>query len=631
MTNDKTDEAKLKKQALAVLKNTFGYDNFRGPQWDIIKNVLQNNDTLAIMATGSGKSLCYQIPSLMLDGVALVISPLISLMQDQVMQLDQNGIETVFLNSTLSPTEYQENTDRIKSGKIKIAYIAPEGLASTRFSVFLAENNIKVSLVAIDEAHCVSSWGHDFRPDYLRIIELKYKFPKVPFIALTATATKQVQDDIVLQLGMQNTSRFVATFNRPNIYFEVAQKTKTPFNQVVDFLRAHKNESGIIYCLSRKDVDNLTEKLQIKGFNAKSYHAGLDKDTRQQNQEDFLRDSVQIIVATIAFGMGINKSNVRFVIHYSISKSLEQYYQEIGRAGRDGLPSTALLLYSPGDIQRIKNFFKDNEDSTNDERLLNAMIDYATTWECRRKVLLRYFGEEYECIANNKNCCDNCTSPVPTKDATIPAQKLMSCIIRTGEKFGPTYVIQVLCGSTDQKIISRGHNKLSTYGIGKNYHRQVWMTLSNILQKLGYIEVYNEYNCLRVTDFGYKILKTRATIALPIDLDALQSRLKEKNIEHLPAPAKGDLKSLEGLDLLLYENLRAWRRETANKLNLPPYTIFNDKTMLDIIEKKPVLVASLYNIYGLGKVKAERWGEDIITIVKSTAAQNKNSTPQLTP
>ena len=450
-----------------VLKSVFGYSSFRPLQKEIIQNVCSGRDTLAIMPTGGGKSLTYQIPALIFDGLTVVVSPLIALMHDQVSSLASNGIEAVFLNSSLEWEEYKSCVARVLSGKVKIVYVSPEGLATQKIQTLLHNENLHIKCFTIDEAHCISEWGHDFRPDYLAIASVRRQFPQAVCLALTATATKHVRDDIVNNLQMKNPDILLASFNRPNIFLEVRPK-RDSYVQIVSFLKEHLEDSGIIYCFSRKQVDQLADLLSNDGFSVLPYHAGLDDSTREKNQTAFIRDKVQIMVATVAFGMGIDKPNVRFVIHYDLPKSLEQYYQEIGRAGRDGLPSTALLLYSSSDIHKIRYFFADSADVEKSEKLLQSMVDYASARHCRRQKLLAYFGEFYtpeSSSAENKCCCDICsTGQIQETDVTIPVQKFLSCIYRLNQRFGTLYVIDVLLGSRQKRIMDNGHNNAFNLG-----------------------------------------------------------------------------------------------------------------------------------------------------------------------
>ncbi len=498
-----------------VLQTVFGYSSFRPGQEEIISSVLSGRDTLAVLPTGGGKSLCYQIPALIFKGITVVVSPLISLMQDQVSSLRASGINSVFLNSSLERDGYIAAVDGIKSGNVKIVYVSPEGLATGRIRELLCEN-VTVSCITIDEAHCVSEWGHDFRPDYLDIRSVRKILPGAVMLALTATATELVRGDIVNNLGMNNPFIFVSSFNRSNIYLEVRPK-RNPEAQVTEYLGKHKNESGIIYCFSRRQVDELTESLERKGFPVRNYHAGLTDERRAQNQELFIKDEIKIMVATVAFGMGINKPNVRFVINYDLPKSIEEYYQETGRAGRDGKQAYSLLLYSSGDIHKIRYFFEEAADSRKSEKLLQGMLNFAASGKCRRRTLLEYFGEPYIPERNhNEFCCDICSSgEKPENDVTVPVQKLLCCIIRTGERFGTSYIVDVLLGSRQKRIIENRHNFLSTWGIGHELSRDEWFELVDLLIVHNYLRKSGEYNILRITAEGKSILATRETVRMP--------------------------------------------------------------------------------------------------------------------
>lgn len=609
-----------------VLKTVFGYDSFRPLQKDIITNVLQGHDTLAVMPTGGGKSLCYQLPALILPGITIVVSPLISLMQDQVTSLETAGIHSAFLNSSLTWDEYCQTTDEIKSGQIKIVYVSPEGLATQKIRDLLSSPELKIACITIDEAHCVSQWGHDFRPDYLEISSVRHLFPKAVMLALTATATEQVRLDICENLGMKKPKVFISSFNRENIYLEVLPKNK-PQLQVIDCIKKHAGDSGIIYCHSRKQVDELAATLDKAGYSVLPYHAGLSDQVRAKNQDLFIKDEVQIIVATIAFGMGINKPNVRYVINYDLPKSIEEYYQEIGRAGRDGLPSSALLLYSPQDIHKNRWFFQESASPEKDELLLQGMINYATSRICRRKALLRYFGEAYEPApqattgSQNNCCCDICTAgEVPLQDVTIPAQKFICCIIRTNQRFGAGYVSDVLLGSNSQRIEDNGHDRISTWGIGKEYSKSEWMELCDLLVDEGYIMKTGDYNVLEVTGKGKKFLASREELRLPLRGDIYKSLPKKaasttSSTRNITAekPAADDSRA----DLII-QNLKAWRKRKADDLNIAPYMIFGDKTLLDLAAKKPKSRGELLNVYGIGSVKAEEFGRAILSIIEES-------------
>lgn len=607
-----------------VLKTVFGYDEFRPLQKDIITNVLKGNDTLAVMPTGGGKSLCYQLPALIMQGITIVVSPLISLMQDQVASLKTAGIQSAFLNSTLSWEEYCSAVNEIKTGQVKIIYVSPEGLATERIRELFSSPELKIACITIDEAHCVSQWGHDFRPDYLEIKSIRHLFPKAVMLALTATATEHVRQDICMNLGMKNPKLFISSFNRENIYLEVQPK-RGAMETVINYIKKHAGDSGIIYCNSRKQVEEIAQNLDQKGYSVLPYHAGLSDDVRAKNQELFIKDEVQIIVATIAFGMGINKPNVRYVINYDLPKSIEEYYQEIGRAGRDGLPSSALLLYTPADIRKIRWFFNESASPEKDELLLQGMIKYATSRICRRKALLAYFGENYEPSDANKDCCcDICSAgEVPLQDVTIPALKLLSCIIRTNQRFGAGYITDVLLGSNNSRIADNGHDKISTYGIGSEYNKSEWLELCELLVENGYIAKSGEYNVLNVTYSGKRFLAERSELRLPLRPDSFKKPAKASRNSGLTnlrgekitaeKPAAGDQQAET-----IMANLKAWRKRKADDMNVPPYVIFGDKTLLDLAAKKPKTRQELMNVYGIGRAKAEEFGRAIIQIIEES-------------
>lgn len=597
-----------------VLKTVFGYDEFRPLQKDIITNVLKGHDTLAVMPTGGGKSLCYQLPALIMPGITVVVSPLISLMQDQVSSLKTSGIQSAFLNSTQSWEEYCKTVDEIKSGQIKIVYLSPEGLATSKIRELLSSPELKISCITIDEAHCVSQWGHDFRPDYLEISSVRHLFPKAVMLALTATATEHVRQDICKNLGMKNPKVYISSFNRENIYLEVQPK-RGAMETVISYIRRHPGDSGIIYCNSRKQVEEIAQTLDKKGYSALPYHAGLSDEVRAKNQDMFIKDEVQIIVATIAFGMGINKPNVRYVINYDLPKSIEEYYQEIGRAGRDGLPSSALLLYSAGDIHKIKFFIEDSADPEKAELLLQGMINYATSRSCRRRALLAYFGENYNGSTPENCCCDICSSPAAElKDVTIPAQKFLCCIIRTNQRFGAGYVTDVLLGSKAQRIVDNGHTKISTWGIGTEYSKQEWLELCDLLIDENYIRKTGDYNVLELTDSGKRFVASRSTLMLPMKPVINRSFTNvrgEKIIAEKPAVNDERAEAI-------ITNLKNWRKRKADDLNIAPYMIFGDKTLLDLAAKKPKNRGELLNVYGIGRMKAEEFGRAILQIIEES-------------
>ena len=631
---EKYDE--LLKRAHAVLKTTFGYDEFRPMQQEVIASVLSGRDTLAVMPTGGGKSLCYQIPALLFGGITLVVSPLISLMQDQVAFLVENGVSAVFLNSSLEWGDYLDAVQRIKSGSVKLVYLSPEALAAERTQSILHDASLPVSCITIDEAHCISEWGHDFRPDYLEISNIRAQFRNAVFLALTATATAQVQEDITANLRMKTPEVFVTGFNRANIFLEVRPK-RNALREVIACLEQHSGESGIIYCFSRKQVDKLTEQLTDSGYSALNYHAGLSDEERRSHQQQFIRDKVRIMVATVAFGMGIDKPNVRFVIHYDLPKSLEEYYQEIGRAGRDGLASHALLLYSAGDARKIRSFFEEAADSANSERLLQAMLKFASVRTCRRHFLLSYFGERFVPAELDGQiaafpCCDVCSAPPsPLTDVTIPAQKFMSCIYRTQSRFGLSYIVDVLLGSKQKRIIENGHDKVSTWGIGRELSKEDWFALSDALIYAGLVEKTGDYNVLIITENGKRTLASRAKVELPVELigqsGVNQAESKKTGIDSKKNDAahkkseykRGEfLRNLSAEDAGLYEAIKDWRRHAAEEENVPPYVIFGDRTIEDLIFKKPRTVRELLNVFGIGEIKAEKFGSALLRLVENT-------------
>jgi ATP-dependent DNA helicase RecQ len=596
----------------SILKNTFGYDTFRPLQHEVIENVMARRDTLAIMPTGGGKSLCYQIPSLLVDGLTVVVSPLISLMKDQVEQLRAFGVPALFLNSSLRPQEYQENMEYVKRGEVKLLYVAPETLLTPRLLSLLAA--VKVDLLTIDEAHCISEWGHDFRPEYRQIVEVRKRFPEAVCLALTATATSRVRQDIRTTLKFSTTNEFIASFDRENLYIEVLPK-RDPIAQTIKMLERYKEQSGIIYCFSRKQVDELAAYLASKGYSVRPYHAGLEDSERRRNQEAFIRDDVQIIVATIAFGMGINKPNVRFVIHFDLPKSIENYYQEIGRAGRDGLFAHCLLLYSYSDAAKLSYFIDQKEGN---EKLvaiqhLNAIVRYAEDEvTCRRKPLLNYFGESAS--ADNCSNCDNCTSaPTPLTDITIFAQKFLSCVKRADEKFGAGHITDILLGSENEKVLRREHYKLSTYGIGKELTKKQWMHIARQLLTMGYLKEEGEYHTLSLTPEALETLRKRGTI-MGVVLESTE-RVKKAGKLAL-SHVEGKKEEIE-YNNALFALLRQKRKELADEAGVPPYVIFSDKTLVEMAAYYPESISSLLSISGVGQVKLQRYGEKFLEVIKA--------------
>jgi ATP-dependent DNA helicase RecQ len=591
----------------SILKQTFGYEQFKPLQREVIRNVLDRRDTMAVMPTGGGKSLCYQIPALIFPGLTVVVSPLIALMKDQVEQLTQLGVPALFLNSSLSYEDYETNMARVVKGEIKLLYVAPETLLTSRLYGLLG--TVSLDCLTIDEAHCISEWGHDFRPEYRQLVQVRKRFPKAVCLALTATATQRVREDIKTTLGFSGSNEFIASFNRENLFIEVRRK-KDPASQAIQFLQGFPGQSGIIYCFSRKQVDDLASLLQRNGFSVRPYHAGLTDEQRKQNQELFIRDDVQIIVATIAFGMGINKPNVRFVLHYDLPKSIEGYYQEIGRAGRDGLRAHCLLLYGYGDFIKLKHFVDQKEEAERVVALhhLDALKRFAESDQCRRIPLLAYFGEKF----STQNCgmCDVCSgsSAVPgtqaegvtlrQADITILAQKFLSCVVRTGQHFGATYISHILLGLEDEKIHNNGHQNLSTFGIGKELPRKQWLEIGRQLVEMGLLAKDPQFGGLSLTARGHEILKSRETITGFLEIEAPKQGAPEK------------------YDQELFELLRQKRKELADSAGVPPYVIFSDRTLLEMAAYYPMSPAGLTKIFGIGTVKASRFGNLFLTLIR---------------
>ena len=594
-----------------ILKQVFGFDDFRPLQAEIIGDILAKKDALVVMPTGGGKSLCFQIPALIFDGLTLVISPLISLMKDQVAQLTQSGVAAAVLNSSLLPAEYRRNIRWIKQGKAKLLYLAPEALLKANVLELLA--TIEVDCLAVDEAHCISQWGHDFRPEYRRLIEAREHFPEAACVALTATATPRVRQDIKSSLHMEAGSEFVASFNRENLFIRIVAKDN-PQEQTIQFIQKFSGQSGIIYCFSRKQVEDLTAVLTDNGFSVRPYHAGLSTVERNRNQEAFIRDDVQIIVATIAFGMGIDKPNVRFVVHFDLPKTIESYYQEIGRAGRDGLKSDCLLLFSYADVQKIKYFIdqKPPAEKRASNIHLSALLRYAESENCRRIPLLNYFGEKY--AVDNCGMCDNCLSEEKELvDVTVEAQKFLSCAKRTGERFGSAHLIDVLRGSRAQKVLQFGHQKLSTYGIGKDYSKKQWQQLARQFLHKGLMEQDMEFGSLKVTDRGWTVLRGQKTVLGYLDhiLDVAP---------FVNGPVQADDLSC---DDRMFEILRSKRKELADEAGVPPYVIFSDKTLMEMAVFFPQSSDSLLDIHGVGAVKCKKFGELFLNIIRMYCRENQ--------
>jgi ATP-dependent DNA helicase RecQ len=598
----------------ATLKSVFGYDTFRPLQEEIVTAALKGADVFALLPTGGGKSLCFQLPALLRPGLTVVVSPLIALMKDQVDALSATGVAATFLNSTLGEKESRERLRGLFQGQYRLLYVAPERLMVASFLEKLRE--WRINLVAIDEAHCISEWGHDFRPEYRQISRLRSELPGVPFMALTATATERVRSDIVSQLRLQDPQVFVGSFNRANLTYRVVAKDG-PTKQVTTFLRSRKNESGIIYCQSRKSCEALAERLADAGFAARPYHAGLADRERAGNQDLFLRDEVRIICATIAFGMGINKPNVRFVLHHDLPKNVEGYYQETGRAGRDGLPSECVLLFSPGDVVKQTGFLDEISDPAQRNLAraqLQQMIHYAESGGCRRRDLLNYFGETLP--GQNCGSCDNCLEPRETWDGTVAAQKFLSCVWRAREAssrkdatFGIAHHADILTGATNERIQKWHHHQLTTYGIGKEHQRHDWQFIGRELLRLGFLRLAgSEFPTVDVSPAGVRILKERE----PIQLTRLPERSKRRD-EPTKTRSKraGEIACDEGL----FDALRDLRREIADGLGVPAYIVFGDVTLRQMAREYPTDERALRNISGVGEQKLERFGAQFLDAI----------------
>ena len=600
--------------ALSVLEKYFGYEKFRPLQDKIIRSVLSGKDCLVLMPTGGGKSVCYQVPAIMMEGITVVISPLIALMKDQVDGLRLNGVNAAFLNSSLS-NELQNNLMKdLQDQKIKLLYIAPERLTAglNYFISFL--KTLPVKLFAIDEAHCISHWGHDFRPDYLLLSSLKENFPNVPLIALTATADNLTRKDILHKLNLHKPEVFISSFNRSNIRYIIDDKDDH-FNKILDFLEAHKSESGIIYSLSRQNTEDIAERLRENGFNALSYHAGLDQETRVRRQEQFKNDDVDIMVATVAFGMGIDKSNVRYVIHETLPKNIESYYQETGRAGRDGLPAQALLFYSSGDLMKLKRFIsiEGNPEQTQIYlKKLNQISDFCQSHTCRRKFLLNYFDEEFNAPCGN---CDVCLGgiAVNTFDGTIIAQKALSAVIRLNERFGMGYVINILKGSDSAKVHDV-HKNLPTYGKGSEFTFDEWRNYFRQLIDRGFLFQQGEFSVLNVSERGKDVLYRDEKVELIMPKEKKTARAEKKGRYVASAEVNYDKN--------LFELLRKLRLEISRSEGVPPYIIFPDTTLIEMAAYFPFQLHDLPHISGFGKIKIEKYGDDFLKVVAKYCTEN---------
>ena len=607
--------------AKTALKEYFGYDAFRPMQADIIQNVFDKKDTLVLMPTGGGKSICYQIPAITLKGITIVVSPLIALMQDQVEGLKANGIDAAFLNSSQDYPEQKVIENACFNGKIKILYVSPEKLVSEAFTPIL--KMLPVNLIAIDEAHCISSWGHDFRPEYTKLKFLKQQLPHIPIIALTATADKTTRKDIIKQLNLEEAKQFVASFDRPNLSLTVKSGQKR-FEQILDFLEERPNTSGIIYCLSKKATESTAEKLKAKGYKADFYHAGMNSTDRANVQRAFINDTTPIICATIAFGMGIDKSNVRWVIHYNMPKNMEAYYQEIGRAGRDGVKSDTVLFYSYADVMNLRKFAEESGQRDLQLAKLERMQDYAEAFICRRKMLLAYFNDNLEKDCGN---CDVCQNPPQQFDGTIIAQKALSAVARLKQKVGMRIVIDVLRGSNRYDILSNNYHKIKTYGAGAEYSQNEWQQFIQQLIHLGYLDIaYDEKNALKINDLSKKVLFDGESVSL-VKLSDISKR-KEKQKADAQATKTPEGLVRERVRDELFEVLRQLRSEIAREQGIPPYLVFSDATLEDMAANKPTTETEMLAVSGVGNFKMEKFGQPFIDkIIAYMAENNIEKTP----
>lgn len=600
---------------LKTLKSYFGYTSFRPLQEEIIKTILARKDALVLMPTGGGKSICYQLPALLMEGTAIVVSPLISLMKDQVESLQENGIIARALNSMNDETADANIRFECRQGRVKLLYISPERLLAE--SNFLLKD-IKISLFAIDEAHCISQWGHDFRPEYTQLKVLRRQFPHVPIVALTATADKITREDILKQLDMRDPEIFISSFDRPNLSLDVKRgfQQKEKMRTIFDFIRRHHGESGIIYCMSRNKTEKVAGMLEDQGIRTAVYHAGLSNAAREAAQDDFINDRVQVVCATIAFGMGIDKSNVRWVIHYNLPKSIESFYQEIGRAGRDGLPSDTLLFYSFGDIVLLSKFAAESNQQEINMEKLNRMQQYAEADICRRRILLNYFGETADHDCGN---CDVCRNPPERFDGSIIVQKALSGIARTGQQVSMNTLIDLLKGSVSQEITEKGYDKLKTYGVGRDIPARDWQDYLLQMLNLGYIEVaYNEKNHLRITEAGRKVLFGQASAPLVVIkreeyMPQAGRKEKKKIITEIPALTP---MVFENENERLFEELRILRKKLADQQAIPAYIVLSDKVLHLLASSRPTSIDAFGEISGIGEYKKERYGKDFVELIR---------------
>ena len=609
--------------ALETLKSYYGYDSFRPLQEEIINHVLQHKDALVLMPTGGGKSICFQIPALMMEGTAIVVSPLISLMKDQVETLVANGIAAEALNSANDEIANRQITERCLRGEIKLLYISPERLIT---ELGWMKTMLKVSLFAIDEAHCISQWGHDFRPEYSQLGNLHELFPDVPIMALTATADKITRSDIIEQLRLQNAETFISSFDRPNLSLDVRRgySAKEKLRTITNLIQRHQGDSGIIYCLAKKTTETVAEKLRTEGFSVGVYHAGLPTEERNRIQEDFINDRIQVVCATVAFGMGINKSNVRFIVHYNLPKTIENYYQEIGRGGRDGLPCETILFYNLQDIITLRHFAEESGQREINTEKLQRMQEYAEAQICRRRILLNYFGE-----TSDMNCCncDVCQTPPTTFDGTELVQKALSAIIRTDEQIGFTLTIDILHGNFSPELVSRGYNQIKTFAAGRDVPVRDWRDYLLQMLQMGYIEIaYNEDNHLHVTPLGQDVLHGKAKVQLVVVSREARTRGRQKQTaEEATTAASATTEHME-----LFEQLKTLRKEIANENNYPAYVVMSDKSLHALATDMPTTLSAFGNTYGIGEHKCNTYGERFIGLIQQyVSAHQKSQTPDV--
>ncbi|EPC4056070.1 ATP-dependent DNA helicase RecQ [Vibrio parahaemolyticus] len=586
-----------------VLEEVFGYQTFRDGQQEVIESAVEGKDSLVIMPTGGGKSLCYQIPALVRSGITLVISPLISLMKDQVDQLKANGVAAECVNSTMSREELLSVYNRMHSGQLKLVYVSPERVLMRDFIERL--ENLPLAMIAVDEAHCISQWGHDFRPEYAALGQLKQHFSHVPFMALTATADDATRRDILERLRLHEPHVHLGSFDRPNIRYNLVEKHK-PISQIIRYLDTQKGNCGIIYCGSRKKVEMVTEMLCNNHIRAAGYHAGMDADERAYVQEAFQRDDIQIVVATVAFGMGINKPNVRFVVHFDIPRNIESYYQETGRAGRDGLPAEAMMLYDPADISWLRRMLDEKDDGPQkqvESHKLNAMSAFAEAQTCRRQVLLNYFGEYREKPCGN---CDICLDPPKHFDATEEARKALSCVYRVNQSFGMTYVVEVLRGMQNIRVREHGHDKISTYGIGRDHSHDYWVSIFRQLIHKGLLfQNITRNSTLQLTEEARPLL--RGDVSLELAVPRLDTAARA---------AKSDKLTSKNYDKKLFAKLRKLRKSIADEDGLPPYVVFSDATLIDMAEILPTSYGEMLAVSGVGQRKLEKYADPFLDLIQ---------------